>query len=35
MAKKEIISGKEKKEIDINSVTTCDATAQMLAKAHH
>jgi carbon-monoxide dehydrogenase catalytic subunit len=33
MAKKEIISGKAKKEIDISAVTTCDATAQMLAKA--
>jgi carbon-monoxide dehydrogenase catalytic subunit len=33
MAKKEIISGKGKKEIDINAVTTCDATAQMLEKA--
>ncbi len=31
MAKNEIISGK--KEIDINAVTSCDATAQMLAKA--
>src|SRR5210317_2566916 len=31
MAKNEIIS--EKKEVDINAVTTCDATAQMLEKA--
>jgi carbon-monoxide dehydrogenase catalytic subunit len=31
MAKNEIIS--EKKEIDINAVTSCDATAQMLRKA--
>jgi carbon-monoxide dehydrogenase catalytic subunit len=33
MAEKKVISKKKEKELDINAVTTCDATAQMLTKA--